>query len=104
MGVQLVANRETERQAVQSRGVGGEDAEVAGEHARLARVRAPADLKVPVDEVRVVERARELRAVLVQDTALFSRTCGAVDVAGALGQGPEGIRSEQSGFAVAARE
>ena len=77
--VQLVDDRERRRQAVQARSVGGEDAQVAREHVRLAGSVAVAKLEVADDDVLVVEHASEVGRGFVQDPGLLPTRGGAVD-------------------------
>ena len=52
--------------------VGRQHPQVAVEVARLARVLAPAQLQVPLDQVRIAELAGEVAGVLVQDSGLLA--------------------------------
>jgi len=70
VGVELVDDRQRRTEAVQPRRVGGQHPHEAAEHLRLARLLAPAQLEMAVDEVRVVERAGEAGRGLEQDAGL----------------------------------
>jgi hypothetical protein len=77
--LQLVEDRQRERQPVQQRRVGGQHPQVAGEHLRLLGVGHPAQLMMPVDDVRVAEIAGEAVGVLEQDPCLLPGRRGTVD-------------------------
>jgi len=80
VGVQLVDDRQARAQAVQPRRVGGQHPHEAAEHLRLARVLAPPEFKVAVDDVGVVERAGETGGGLEQNPGLLAAGGGAVDL------------------------
>jgi hypothetical protein len=78
VGVELVDDREGGGEAVQPRRVGGEHAQVAGEHVRLVGVLAVAKLQVADDDVLVLECACEHRGGFVQDPRLLAARSGGV--------------------------
>jgi hypothetical protein len=103
--MELVADHQRRLQPVQPRRVGGEHAQVAREHSRHAPIRAEAELQVAVDDVRVLEDAREGARGLEQDPGLLAARGGAVDgrVLDA-DQVVERDRREKGGFPLAPRE
>jgi hypothetical protein len=104
--VHLIDDHEARsHQPVQLAGVGSEYAQMPPEHPGLRRVRAPAELQVPVDDVGVVEDACERRGGLVQDRGLLAAGGCAVD-RGVLDrqQVIESDRREQRGLAVASAD